>query len=155
MGRTLILGGLMLAICVAIQCVVVSVLLRVLLLLETKRLIRPTLGGTTGVLTTVLLILVAGNLGQIALWATCFRVSGEFQDFATAFYHSVVNFTTLGYGDIVMSEKGRLLGALEAGNGILMVGLTTSVLFVILNVQMQRAWDERIRKGRTTEPTGP
>jgi hypothetical protein len=153
MGRTLVIGGLLMAVCIAIQCVVVAVLLRVLLLLETRRVIRPTLAGTTGVLIAVVLILVAGNLSQIAVWATCFRFGGEFNDFATAFYHSVVNFTTLGYGDIVMSEKGRLLGALEAGNGVLMFGLSTSVLFVILNVQMQRAWDERVRKGRTTGTT--
>jgi len=74
---------------------------------------------------------------------------GEFTDFATAFYHSTVNFATLGYGDLVMSEKRRLLGALEAVNGVLMIGLSTSVLFAILNVLMQRAWSELGSKVKT------
>jgi hypothetical protein len=37
-------------------------------------------------------------------------------DYATAFYHSAVNFTTLGYGDIVMPPGWRLLSPLEAAN---------------------------------------
>jgi hypothetical protein len=143
MDDTLIIGCVMMAACVAIQCVVVSILLRVLLVLDKRQVIQPTLVGTTGALTAVMLIMVAGNLCQIALWAWLFRARGEFDDFATAFYHSAVNFSTLGYGDIVMSAKERLLGALEAGNGVLMFGLTTSVLFLILNEQMQKMWDSR------------
>jgi hypothetical protein len=142
----LILGFVLMAACVAIQCVVVSVLLRVLVVLKRRQTIRPTLGGTTAALIAVMLIMVAGNFVQIALWAALFRAGGEFHDFATAFYHSVVNFTTLGYGDIVMSEEGRLLGALEAGNGVLMFGLTTSVLFMVLGTLMQQAWDERFKE---------
>lgn len=46
---------------------------------------------------------------------------GEFESFATAFDHSVVNFATLGYGDLVVSEERRLLGALESINGVLML----------------------------------
>ncbi|MCY1384976.1 hypothetical protein D9M69_732920 [compost metagenome] len=39
-----------------------------------------------------------------------------------------MNFATLGYGDIVMSEEWRLLGPLEAANGILMFGVSTAVM---------------------------
>ena len=69
---------------------------------------------------------------QFAVWAFLFLSLGEFSDFASAFYHSVVNFTSLGYGDIVMSEKWRLLGPLEAANGILMFGLTTSAFLTLM-----------------------
>ena len=88
--------------------------------------------------------MVAGTLGQIGVWASVFLVRGEFSDFATAFYHSTVNFATLGYGDIVMSEQGRLLGALEAVNGVMMFGLTTGVLFGVMNALLRRGWDSRI-----------
>ena len=80
---------------------------------------------------------------QITLWAGLFFACNEFADFATAFYHSVVNFATLGYGDIVMSEKRRLLGALEAANGVLMFGLTTGFLYTVLSGLLQRYWDEQ------------
>ncbi len=99
--------------------------------------------GASSVLIVVMFIMVTGNLLQIAFWAWLFRAYGEFEDFATAFYHSVVNFSTLGYGDVVMSEQRRLLGALEAVNGVLMFGLTTGVLFAVLNDLIQRAWKQR------------
>jgi hypothetical protein len=91
-----------------------------------------------------MLIMLAGNLLQITLWAGLFFVCGEFEEFASAFYHSVVNFSTLGYGDLVMSKGRRLLGALEAANGVLMFGLTTSFLFLIVSELATREWDQRI-----------
>ena len=80
------------------------------------------------VVSGVMLLLVIGNLGQIAIWAWLFLVLEEFQQFDLAFYHSAVNFGSLGYGDIVMSEEHRLLGALEAINGVLMIGVSTAAL---------------------------
>ena len=79
-------------------------------------------------LATVMLVMLIGNFAQTAIWATLFLVLGEFDDFPTALYHSAVNFSTLGYGDIILSERWRLLGPLEASNGILMFGVSTSVM---------------------------
>jgi len=76
----------------------------------------------------VMSMLLVGILGQISLWSLLFISLDEFDQYATAFYHSTVNFGSLGYGDIVMSEKHRLLGALEAINGVLMIGISTAAL---------------------------
>jgi hypothetical protein len=73
-----------------------------------------------------------------------FLFSREFADFSTAFYHSLVNFTTLGYGDMVMSTERRILGALESANGVLMLGLTTSVLYYIFNIMWKREKESKI-----------
>ena len=80
------------------------------------------------VINGVMLLLVVGNMAQIAIWAMLFTLLGEFHGFDDAFYHSAVNFATLGYGDIVMSERHRLLGPLEAVNGVLMIGVSTAAL---------------------------
>jgi hypothetical protein len=88
----------------------------------------PSFADGTVVLGGVMVLLTAGNLGQITLWAGLFLYLGEFATFPEAFYHSAVNFSTLGYGDIVMSEHRRLLGPLESLNGILMIGISSSVL---------------------------
>jgi hypothetical protein len=143
MVENLIIGCVTMAACLAVQCYVVAILLRVFIVLERKQLIRLTLSGSSWLLITVLLIILAGNLVQVAVWAGLFFACGEFADFATAFYHSAVNFSTLGYGDLVMSEQRRLLGALEAANGVLMFGLTTGVLYTVLNALMRRAWERR------------
>jgi hypothetical protein len=95
--------------------------------------LAPTVGNDIRLMSMVLMALFFGHILQFAIWAGLYLYIGEFSDFGTAFYHSVVNFTSLGYGDIVMSEKWRLLGALEAANGILMFGLTTSVFVAVLN----------------------
>jgi len=79
-------------------------------------------------LSTVMLLTLLGNFIQMTIWAILFVLLGEFGDFTTALYHSAVNFATLGYGDIVMSERWRLLGPLEAANGILMFGVSTAVM---------------------------
>jgi hypothetical protein len=88
--------------------------------------------GAVAVLGTALAALLATTAVQIALWAAAFVACGEFADFEDAFYHSAVNFTTLGYGDIVMSRRWRLLGPLEAVNGSLMLGLSAAMLFAVL-----------------------
>ena len=56
---------------------------------------------------------------------------GEFAAFEAAFYHSAVNFTTHGYGDIVML-RWRLHGPLEALNGSLRLGLAAAMLFTVM-----------------------
>ena len=90
------------------------------------------IGFDTYVVSVILTILFVGHLFQIAIWAALFLYLGEFSDFLTAFYHSAVNFASLGYGDIVMSEKWRLLGALEASNGVLMFGLSAGTLLAVM-----------------------
>jgi hypothetical protein len=144
MTENLLVSVITTAICVAVQSVVVSFLLRLLVALGRKKTVRFTTPGASALLISVLLVMLAGNLLQIALWALVFSAYGEFRDFATAFYHSTVNFATLGYGDIVMSEDRRLLGALEAVNGALMLGLTASILFAVLQLLLKRA---RVRDG--------
>jgi hypothetical protein len=81
----------------------------------------------------VMLILLTALLTQVAAWAGTFMICGALPDFGTAFYHSAVNFTTLGYGDIVMAPRWRLLGPLEAANGVLMFGVSASAMFAVTN----------------------
>lgn len=82
----------------------------------------------TVLLSAVMVLTLVGNLTQIAIWAGLFMLLHQFDDFSTAFYHSCVNFVTLGYGDIVMNARWRLLGPLEGANGILMFGVSTAVM---------------------------
>jgi hypothetical protein len=77
------------------------------------------------------LILLTALLAQVAVWAGAFLLCGALPDYATAFYHSAVNFTTLGYGDIVMAPDWRLLGPLEAANGVLQFGPSASAMATV------------------------
>jgi len=83
------------------------------------------------VVSTISFAFVA-HLIEIALWAVLFVICGEFQDFGFAYYHSAVNYTTLGYGDMVMSPSWKLLGPLEAADGALMFGVSTAMVFTVI-----------------------
>jgi hypothetical protein len=83
---------------------------------------------SVAVVDVVLLHVIVAAMLQIAAWAAVFMVVGEFGDYRVAFYHSAVNFTTLGYGDVVMSAAWRVLGPLEALNGVLSLSLSGAAL---------------------------
>jgi len=85
------------------------------------------------VMMIVSLVTATAHLIQITLWAVVLLVVGEISTFEKAFYLSAENYTALGYGDIVLSERWRLLGPLEAINGLLLFGLSTAVMFAILS----------------------
>jgi len=99
-------------------------------------------------LLVAMLAMLAGNLAQIILWGSLFVWLGEFNEFYEAVYHSAVNFSSLGYGDIVMTRNWKLLGPLEAVNGVLMLGMTAAALMVILQQIMKTQRDEIIASER-------
>jgi hypothetical protein len=80
----------------------------------------------------VISLALAAHLIEIALWAGLFMLCGEFQVFGIAYYHSAVNYTTLGYGDLIMTPAWRLLGPLEAADGSLMFGVSTAMTFAVV-----------------------
>jgi hypothetical protein len=129
----LILGCGAMIVSMLIQVIVVVIMIRCLIgRINSDKSKTGGYGFDATVISVVLLILFAGNLVQVAIWAGLFIYLGEFTDFLTAFYHSMVNFSSLGYGDMVMSEKWRLLGSLEASTGVLMFGLTSGTVFAVM-----------------------
>ncbi len=80
---------------------------------------------------TVLGIFVAHIL-EIWIWAIVFILTGEFHNFESALYFSTVTFTTVGYGDLILSEQWRLLGSVESANGMLLFGWSTAFIFEIM-----------------------
>ena len=85
-----------------------------------------------GIVALAISAALAAHLIEIALWAVLFVICGEFADFGTAYYHSAVNYTSLGYGDLIMSPSWRLLGPLETANRLLLFGVSTAMIFAII-----------------------
>jgi hypothetical protein len=86
----------------------------------------------TGIVTRSILYALVAHLFEIALWAVLFVICGEFSDFRTAYYHSAVNYTSLGYGDIIMTPAWRLLGPLETADGMLLFGVSAAMIFAVI-----------------------
>ncbi|MCL5778684.1 potassium channel family protein [Limibaculum sp. FT325] len=67
---------------------------------------------------------------QCWVWAMLLLSLGALGSLEAALYFSTVTFTTLGYGDIVLGEDWRLLGAFAAANGTIIIGWTTAMVFL-------------------------
>jgi hypothetical protein len=78
------------------------------------------------------LTLLAAHLLEIAVWATVYKLLGVSGDSDASFYFAFVNYTTLGYGDVLPTSEWRILGPMAAGCGILLFGLSTAALFEVL-----------------------
>jgi voltage-gated potassium channel Kch len=57
---------------------------------------------------------------------------GAISEVETALYFSTVTFTTLGYGDVVLDQRWRLVAAFKAVNGIIIFGLTTAAVIAVV-----------------------
>jgi Ion channel len=77
--------------------------------------------------------LFLGHFAQIGLWAAFLVLLGALQSYGDAFYFSLVTFATLGYGDIVLAPDYRILGALGAACGSLMLGWSTALIFAAIS----------------------
>src|ERR1700733_7489094 len=98
----------------------------------------------------VISLALTAHLIEIALWAGLFMLCGEFQVFGIAYYHSAVNYTTLGYGDLIMTPALRLLGPLEAADGSLMFGVSTAMTFAVVLRLIQARYVD-LREGTLAE----
>ena len=85
-----------------------------------------------GIVASAILCALAAHPMEMALWAVLYMICGEFRDFRTAYYHSAVNYTSLGYGDLIMSPSWKLLGPLETANGMLLFGVSTVMIFAVI-----------------------
>ena len=69
---------------------------------------------------------------EALLWAL-FYLANPFvtalPDLETAFYFSMVTFTTLGYGDVLLTGQWRTLASIQAANGVIIFGWTTALIF--------------------------
>jgi voltage-gated potassium channel Kch len=83
------------------------------------------------VLVSVWIVLL--HLAEISVWAAFYLWRNAMPDLPAALYFSAVTYTTTGYGDVVLAEGWRLLGAVEALTGILMCGWSTGFFFAIVN----------------------
>ncbi len=76
--------------------------------------------------------LVVGLLLVMTLWALVLFGLGIFTDFETSLYFSMISFTTLGFGDVILPDNWRLLSGFIATDGFILFGLNTAFLFEVL-----------------------
>lgn len=81
-----------------------------------------------GVSTWVLGVITAA----VWVWALAYLALGSFATLEEAVYFSLVCFTTLGFGDVLLPKDWRILAGMTAANGFLNFGLLTALLIEAL-----------------------
>jgi hypothetical protein len=76
----------------------------------------------------VVLIMYLVSIMEVLVWAVAYVVLDAIEELEKALYFSMVTFTTLGYGDVVLDKGRRFLASIEAVNGIIMFGWSTAIL---------------------------
>jgi voltage-gated potassium channel len=84
-------------------------------------------------LLTAALGIIAIHTFEIWLYAVLYLSLRAFSDFEQALYFSTVSYATIGYGDVLMPQKWRILGAIEGAVGVIMLGWSTAFLVSLLN----------------------
>jgi hypothetical protein len=76
-------------------------------------------------------VVIALLLLQILLWTAFYRWNC-FPSWEFAFYFSPASYSTVGSGDVLLPQIWRTLGPVESITGVLMCGLSVSILFTIV-----------------------
>ncbi|NOD33538.1 MULTISPECIES: ion channel [unclassified Ruegeria] len=88
--------------------------------------------GTAAPIAVSLAFIVATHTIQVWIWAIVWVLLEVLPDWNTAIYFSLVTFTTLGYGDIVLGEGLRIFGSFASVAGLLAFGLSTAYLVAMM-----------------------
>jgi hypothetical protein len=91
-----------------------------------------------GVMIPTVSLLMATHAVEVVVWAWIYLVVGAAPPNTPLIYFSFVNYTTLGYGEILPLPDWQLLGPITAMNGILLFGWSTAVIFEVLRKTVER-----------------
>jgi len=81
---------------------------------------------------SIVLLMFCASLVEAVLWAIPYVLFNAIEGIEKAVYFSMVTYTTLGYGDVVLEPQWRLLASFEAANGIVMFGWTTAIVMTVI-----------------------
>ena len=128
---------LLLSLTLCLRCAGVTTLIEWLKCILTGYIHKsvPIYSATPVVKSTVAIIILHGLV--ILLWASFYRTRC-FPSWEFAFHFSASSYATMGYGDLILSYNWRLLGPPEEITGVLMHGISVSVLFALVTRLLDR-----------------
>ena len=145
-SQIVILGSFVVGLAATVATIVIhGVVLHTIVVSLRRDLMRGVLGARIWVnmsfVMVAILIALAGHLGEIALWALTLDISGAVPDISAAIYSSAGSYTTSG-SDIVLPPQWKLLGPFEAVDGMLMFGVSTALIFAVVNRLIRARFDD-------------
>jgi len=133
-----LLGLALLAGCVVVQSL--GMLLLIHWLARVRHLIEsPSVHRRVGLLLGLFVWIAILHLLQVCLWALVFWGAGALPTLEVATYFSLVTYTTIGFGDVVLGPGWRVLAGIEGLTGLLLAGWSTAFVFAVVN-RMYEHW---------------
>jgi hypothetical protein len=86
-------------------------------------------------------ILMITHTFEVLVWSLAYSMVNAASAGVDLIYFAFVNYTTLGYGDVLPVERWRLLGPVTAMNGIVLFGWSTALIFEVLRRTLARCLD--------------
>ena len=131
MLRQLVVGSDVSICNIVIHALVMTALVPAVRTVDAKKAGHPTVLLIFVMVATVS-VLMAAHMLEVLVWALAYAIVDAVPTGADLVYFALVNYTTLGYGDVTPVKEWRLVGPMAAMNGILMFGWSTAVLFEVL-----------------------
>jgi hypothetical protein len=131
MLRQLLVGAVVSLFNISLHALVMTAVVGAVRSLATKETARPSQRLILVMIATVS-ILMAAHVCEVFAWSLIYVLVGATPPGANLVYFAFVNYTTLGYGDVIPVERWRLLGPMTAMNGVLLFGWSTAVIFEVL-----------------------
>ena len=126
------LVGTAVSVCnIAIHAMVMAAIIRVARIAGERATSRQSLRLIAVMIATVS-VLMAAHLAEVLVWSFAYAIVSVAPPGTDLVYFAFVNYTTLGYGDVIPLEGWRLLGPMTAMNGVLLFGWSTAVIFEVL-----------------------
>ncbi len=134
-------GTVVLSACAVIHVGALSIMIEVLEKIgswatERSRFIR-----TAVVTGAAFAMIVSSHTIQVWLWAFVLIYMGAFEYLYDALYFSLVTYTTVGYGDVVLPIDFRVFGAFGGVTGILCFGISTAFLVSLISRLLPHSLD--------------
>ena len=125
------IGGTLIVTTVFVHAVVLELILKALIAVPMDIAVR----WRAVAFALVILAVGAAHVVEIWIWAAFYYSEasiGSLQTLEAAVYFSTASFTTVGFGDVVLSEDWRLLSSIEAINGMILFGWSTAFIFSVI-----------------------
>ena len=135
MLRQLLVGGVVSVANITIHALMMTLVVHAARAVGQKANLR-TAWTLTCVMIATVSVLMAAHTAEVAVWALAYRIVDAVPAGISLTYFAFVNYTTLGYGDVVPVKDWQLLGPVTAMNGVLLFGWSTAVIFEVLRRAM-------------------
>lgn len=136
MLHQLLIAGLLTLLTTAIHASCTAATLKTLRKLHAAHWAARSLAMRVGLISSIVIVMLSATVLEALLWALAYLWTGALDGFEPALYFSIVTFTTLGYGDVLLDEGWRLLASLQAATGIVMFGWTTALVLAVIQRMM-------------------